>query len=1404
MSTDDSISEDVSTSGALSHCHASADGDGGKESEISCVSSEGTSASCLAGLEDGHTRHPKSSERGEVGSRPMNISPACDKIRSLCLSTEEAFDQGKSLPFINPSSLETLRALVQEIQNSGETDPEMWKDCEGRWLHLFQLVEKQYQEQILAQQGQYQCQIQLIQDEIKALVQLQNRQPHSEFSPTSATNTTITHAVATPTPTKDLKLTLASDPLPAPSAHPPHGRTVSQGPGPAPLPQRSGGGTEAVTPAASFQERPVTVLSSGYGTLSAWETGPHQTSRGPGGGQEEELEEEEVEQEEVEELEDGCRGNQQRGEMEKEEHRWSSSLQGDGAERSAPVCHRGSSNHGRTYSQAKEPGPSSCQQPQHGGTNQHLTSWAKQQKLRPRKDKTGTASSQGQESQEPPESPRESPRDGLSEHIPLQDQYQPGGASTSVFPLRRSNSLMSESSGLTYWRLNECDLYHPLPDSLDSGAFLFLQEDTSATPPPETQLSLKEIYRSKQKAALKCTDWDGSQSSGPLSPQAGGASDPAALTRQSDRTSGFTSPSHFSSPSYQNQTHPPGQRGPGTPATPDSMAGLGNLSGPSSTSSGLQSATPPPNTVQGSWGSPAGPGPPASGGKAPPAFFLTGRQSGHRASEEEEGSHTHTHTSTLKPGSASTESPLGPLGPPGPRADRASPLDDPVVLSLLRQNLREKHARHVADLKAYYESEIQSLRDKLGLAQLPPDLEKSNRALELRCNQLEKALSEANHRIHEVEARNNYLEKKLADWPERYAVAGATVASLQQRLEDSKRWGGEKDALASRLKARVRQLEESLQTAVREKEEKEAQREREYKMLQDLLGEYDMLRKDYDGAKDNLLGTENKLVDSLEQISELNRAISKLESQVKQLEHENQARQRLVSHGNTQPSGAGLYHHPDLLLSSSTAKTESSPSHRRAPAPTADQPTGGCQSPFPQTSQRRSPCPQTSGQRGSPGPQPTQPKSQRRSSRPQTTQTTPPSGQRRSPCPQTPHVAPPNGHRRSPCPQTAQTAQPNQPTIQRSSPSPQNDPPALPGGPAEGPSKGAGWRSLSLPERDLSRPPSRQQPQVHQEPSGGAWDLGRRESQSPLTPVMRALMELEETRATQSRAPWVDNPRSTMGFMERRHKEPVQDWVFGRPEDNLDISKARTGFVHVAERDGSGSGSGATRAGAERAVALLRAQRSLSPEGHRSSSLPPAAHRTAPPPSTPTKRETLLLPRSAMSSPKRCPTENYSTAFSHMLPRQQHLQDRLDGEKDPRRHSFHNSSPRKRLQFSEPNEQDGQGSPGSAHPTAGASQRGWEEAGRPALLEVPGGSSPLQDRVHTLAEAERLFDELTQEKLQIEAALSRLPGSGGRVSLQNRLDEVALEKRLETLNRDLGSIRMTLKRFHVLRSSANN
>ncbi|XP_041667628.1 M-phase phosphoprotein 9 isoform X2 [Cheilinus undulatus] len=1270
MSTDDSVSEDVSSSGALSHCHASADGDGGKESETSLVSSEGTSASGLAVSEGRRTTSQTTG--GTVESRPMDITPTCNKIRSLCLSTDEAFEQGKSLPFINPSSLETLRALVQEIQSSGETDPEIWKDCEGRWLHLFQLVEKQYQEQILAQQEQYQCQIQLIQDEIKALVQLQNRQaciqPHTEFSPTSATKMTsdtkeYIYPLLPPDCTVSKHVASDNDSLAAP-AH-----TPFSSPSP-PLPRSE--------TANQGEERATTVLSSGYGTLSAWETGL-EPAGSPGDN------------------EDVVEG--------REKHHWSPNFQED-PETVLVGCQKDYSNE-RTLV-VEEANPSVHQQ-RAAGASQPLTSWAQRQKLRSKKGKAGHTSSQTPECQEQPHGLREPPKQNHIEGSDSQDKRVARPSSSSSFPLRRSDSLMSEASGFTYWRLNESELYHPLPDSFDSGAYLLLQEASmSLTPSQEPRLSLKEIYQNKQRTECKRSDWEGSVTSSPTSPQVL-MLDPAANQRHSDRTSGFTSPSHFSSPSFGTQPHLYPRVG--TPVTPDSMVegspNPGDTDCISDTSS-VSAAGPSPSKVHTVWGKPV-----QSTSQDQTRTSSQQRRASAPLASEEEGSHTHT--STLKPGSASGCS-LRPAT--SPHMDRASSVEDPVVLSLVRQNMREKHARHVADLKAYYESEIQILRDKLKLTDLPQDLEKSNQTLTKRCKQLEKALAEANSRIQELEATNSLLEKKLAEWPERYAVAGATVKSLQQRLEDSKRSSIEKDALTARLKSHVRQLEEAVQKAGREADEKEARREREYKMLQDLLGEYDSLAKEHEGVKNTLVSTETKLVDANDQISELKRVISKLETQVKQLEHENNARTRLTSHSNTQPSGAGLFHHPDLLLSPSKGRIEPDVTHRKSPCPPSDQLNSGRKSPFLQTNQSIV-------------------------------------------------------HKKSQYPISEQS---------------------LGIGSSVDVCLGgdSGWRCASPPECEQSLPQPRLQEQ------SGSRETGRREASCSLTPMMRALIELEETRATESRAPWVGNQRTTVGFVERRHKEVIQERV--TLQTNKEAIKPG-GAATRAERGGSKSLNGT--------AALLRAQRSLSPEGHRSSSLPPPAQRQIPP-TTPTKRETLLMPLSAKSSPKRCPTENYSTAFGRLMPREEHIK-RLDGHVDQRRHSLHSSSPRKRLQFTSADRENGLQQPpessGSMNPPEGNSQLGWEEqaaCGGSDLQDPCEDSAPLLlDRLHSLAEAEKLFDELTQEKLQIEAALSRMPGAGGRVSLQTRLDEVALENRLERVNRELGSIRMTLKRFHVLRSSAN-
>ncbi|XP_026153416.1 M-phase phosphoprotein 9 [Mastacembelus armatus] len=1254
MSTDDSISEDVSSSGALSHCHV---GDGGKESETSLVSSEGTSASGRAVSEDRHT-----TSQITVESRHMDITPACNKIRSLCLNTNEAFEQGKNLPFINPSSLETLRALVQEIQSSGETDPEIWKDCEGRWLHLFQLVEKQYQEQILAQQEQYQCQIQLIQDEIKALVQLQNRQagvlPHAELTPASVTKTT--------TDTKDYIFPLISSDCAVRTNVPSVNDRLAA---PAHTPFSSPSPPLHISEASNQgEERATTVLSSGYGTLSAWDTVLEPA---------------------------GSLGEDEDGSQEREKHHWSSNFQEDtktavtGGQQEFPME--------RTPGE-KELSPLADQQ-KTSGTSQFLTSWAQRQKLRPKKSK-GQASSHIQEQ---PLSPGESHQQNPLESTDSQDQHRPAGRLSSSFPLRRSDSLMSEASGLTYWRLNESELYHPLPDSFDSSAYLLLQEASiKLSPSQEPRLSLREIYQNRQR-----TDWEGSVTSSPSSPQVL-TLDPAATMRQSDRTSGFTSPSHFSSPSFA--TQPLLYPRVGTPVTPDSMVECSPNPGDTdciSDTSSVSAAGPSPSKVQSSWGNPSQAVLSTSRDKTQPSHTVSQqrRASAPLASEEEA---SHTHTSTLKPppGSGATLRPAS-----NPHGEGASSLEDPVVLSLLRQNLREKHSRHVADLKAYYESEIQILRDKLKLRELPQDLEKSNQVLTERCRHLEKALADATSRIQELEATNSLLEKKLAEWPERYAVAGATVKSLQQRLEESKRSAKEKDALAGRLKSRVRQLEEAAQKACREADDKEARREREYKMLQDLLTEYDALTKEHEGVKNNLVSTENKLVEANDQISEMKRVISKLESQVKQLEHENQARARYASHSNTQASGAGLFHHPDLLLSPS--KAEPGVTRRKSSGLHSDQLNGSRKSPFPHTNQSH---------------------------------------------------------------KSAYTL---------------NDQSSGTGSSVD---VGGSWRCASPPECEQSLPQTRHQEQR---------ETGRSEGSCALTPMMRALIELEETRATQSRAPWAGSQqRATVGFVERRHKEVIQE----RVQLRADREVVKPGGAASGTERESGP---RNRSGAERAAAVLRAQRSLSPESHRSSSLPPPGQRNTPT-ATPTKRETLLTPMSAKSSPKRCPTENYSTAFGHVMPREEHLLKRFDGQAEQRCHSFHSSSPRKRLQFTSADREDDLQQPessGGGNAPEGNSQLGWEEQGGCSGLDPQdtyGDSSPLLlDKLQSLAEAEKLFDELTQEKLQIEAALSRMPGAGGRVSLQTRLDEVALENRLERLNRELGHIRMTLKRFHVLRSSAN-
>nr|XP_054501425.1 M-phase phosphoprotein 9 isoform X5 [Agelaius phoeniceus] len=242
-------------------------------------------------------------------------------------------------------------------------------------------------------------------------------------------------------------------------------------------------------------------------------------------------------------------------------------------------------------------------------------------------------------------------------------------------------------------------------------------------------------------------------------------------------------------------------------------------------------------------------------------------------------------------------------------------LEDPVVMSKIRQSLREKHARHIADLRAYYDCEIQSLKQQLESSHrtaASEELKQINQSLADRCDQLDSALNEASAHIKALESKNNQLEKQVADWRERFYALSDNSKALQERLEEMRTSHKEKDNTISRLQSRLRELEEAFEKAYKLSDNKNTRLQEENKMFQNLLGEYESLGKEHERVKDSLNTTENKLLDANTEISDLKRTILKLEAQLKQVEHENALKLRHISENRLRTSCANKLGTPDV------------------------------------------------------------------------------------------------------------------------------------------------------------------------------------------------------------------------------------------------------------------------------------------------------------------------------------------------------------------------------------------------------------------------------------------------------------------------------------------------------------
>uniref|UniRef100_A0A8C6XNY0 M-phase phosphoprotein 9 n=1 Tax=Naja naja TaxID=35670 RepID=A0A8C6XNY0_NAJNA len=711
-------------------------------------------------------------------------------------------------------------------------------------------------------------------------------------------------------------------------------------------------------------------------------------------------------------------------------------------------------------------------------------------------------------------------------------------------------------AGLTYWKLDEKEMYQALPKNLGNEFSTFSTKDSSEQLSSSDELkltSLKDIYHKKQKEEKQLVEWNFTPGHSTHPPEIL-TLDPTLHMKPSELNAGQPLPRFYASPER-------------APFSPDSMAG--------------------------------------------PAFSLP--------SEADTFSHTSTVVSprsTESPhyasrpaalhgdpwGSCEFQNATSVAGSPHRNREILDMEDNDNLTLTIRQNLREKHTRHITDLRAYYESEITQFKAA------------ARSKLSGVCDQLETSLHEANGRVRSLENKNKALEMEVTDWRERFGALSATTKSLQERIEEMRMNGKEKDNTISRLKRRLRDLEEAFEKAYKDARLKDFRKPTR--------------------MPDSLNITENKLLDAHTQISDLK---SKLES------FDVSRRKWLI---------------PGSEFSIFTGQ---------------------------------------------------------------------------------PLAAQDNS---------------NDNRLEKGFTSP---------------------RHHSPPEKETS-------------PNGLLTNEAiQKEIKSQEIPILKAFKEFEERKALKNR---------------------------GVQAEKEDGAAAETSIVGFAEMS-----LGASRS-PEKSKEQLRHKKFNSSSTQRSSSLPPSNRKT----NTPTKRETMLTPVAVTYSPKRSPKENLSPGFSHYLSRNEDMMTRFDIHLDEvaAAPAVQYGSPRKRLQFCSGGDPQGKFHTGSksssypqplrSRPSRESAREGYEEGRSTNTSETSSSSAaaaPYEpefkyvSRIKTLAETERLFDELTQEKQQIESQLSRIPCARGRMTLQARLNQEALEDRLERINRELGSIRMTLKRFQILRTSTN-
>ncbi|XP_067940769.1 M-phase phosphoprotein 9-like [Watersipora subatra] len=272
-----------------------------------------------------------------------------------------------------------------------------------------------------------------------------------------------------------------------------------------------------------------------------------------------------------------------------------------------------------------------------------------------------------------------------------------------------------------------------------------------------------------------------------------------------------------------------------------------------------------------------------------------------------------------------------------------SPADD--LSASLRFSLRQKHSRHLADMKAYYEQELSDLKEKLtsslAISQhsIYQALETDNNKLRERCRVLEEELLRANRYINNVDKQMQDLESSFnatlaSSSKETKGHDEVPQVSADEQVYKNKLVQAEE--YIALLESKNKDLFSAVCDAYEVRDTTARTASQSSRHYDELKSRYDELKTSNEITVAKLEATESHLASSRKDLESLKESVKRLEVDQQKLAKDNEMLRLLTStsHNDSWSAKSNIQEHRSPMLQAERrlqqASTNTSPNKQRS------------------------------------------------------------------------------------------------------------------------------------------------------------------------------------------------------------------------------------------------------------------------------------------------------------------------------------------------------------------------------------------------------------------------------------------------------------------------------------------